>query len=151
MKPLSFHLDPIALPSFHTPRAAARERSAPNRVRAAPADYRVLMSIRVGTDNLPRVRRLLHQVLGAALDIYTAVIDTKTGQACLQLELARTSVPDAMSSIMRALPEAEFGPIRRAPQALAPRATRMRTSGSPPVERAESQPNARVTHQPFDA
>ncbi|AOJ70865.1 MULTISPECIES: hypothetical protein [Burkholderia] len=88
------------------------------------------MSIRVGTDNLTTVRRELHRVLGSALDLYTAVIDNKTGQACLELELASTRVQDAMSSIMRILPEAEFGKIRRSARDPASRAptARMRTS-----------------------
>ncbi|KGS06029.1 hypothetical protein [Burkholderia sp. ABCPW 111] len=130
MKPLRFHSDSIALPAFHASRATVHDRSAPIRPRTAQADYRVLMSIRVGTDNLTTVRRELHRVLGSALDIYTAVIDNKTGQACLELELASTRVQDAMSSIMRILPEAEFGKIRRSARDPASRAptARMRTS-----------------------
>ncbi|WP_226383389.1 hypothetical protein [Burkholderia mayonis] len=130
MKPLRFHSDSIALPSFAASKSTVHDRSVPIRPSTSKRDHRVLMSIRVGTENLTEVRRLLHRVLGPALDIYTAVIDNKTGQACLQLELAKACVSDAMSSIMRVLPAAEFGTIRRsarAPESRSP-ATRMRTT-----------------------
>ncbi|OMT83517.1 hypothetical protein [Burkholderia pseudomallei] len=129
MKPLRFHSEPIAAPSLHASHASVRDRTAPVRMRAERANPRVLMSIRVGAGNLPHVRRLLHQMLGAALDIYTAVIDNQTGQASLQLELASTSVSDAMTSIMRVLPEAEFGKIRLSPRAPSARAPRMPPRG----------------------
>ncbi|MDN7675035.1 hypothetical protein QZM22_21545 [Burkholderia oklahomensis] len=127
MKPLRLHSDSIALPSFHASRSTVRDRTVPIRPGTSKTDHRVLMSIRVRTANLTEVRRLLHRVLGPALDIYTAVIDNKTGQACLQLELARACVSDAMSSIMCVLPEAEFGTIRRSARPPASRAPTTRT------------------------
>jgi hypothetical protein len=79
----------------------------------------VLMMIRVATAELAAVRRALHQFLGPSLDIYTAVIDNKHGTASLQVELAAPRVGDAMTLIMSALPEAEFGAIRPSSRALA--------------------------------
>ncbi|CAN0622295.1 Sugar ABC transporter permease [Burkholderia multivorans] len=86
------------------------------------------MSIRVSTAQLIEARRTLHQALGPALHVYTAIIDNRTGRACLQLELSRARVSQAMSSIMRVLPEAEFGTIRRSAREPVPRtrAARMR-------------------------
>ncbi|MDN7874813.1 hypothetical protein [Burkholderia aenigmatica] len=80
--------------------------------RRYPADERVLLSIRVESDNLAVVRRLLHQAVGAALNFYTAAIDKRTGRACIELEVARSQASPAILSILRVLPAAEFGTIR---------------------------------------
>jgi hypothetical protein len=77
------------------------------------------MSIRVETGRLAALRKTLHQWLGASLDIYTAVIDNKSAQACLQVEIAASRIADVMSVVMRALPEAEFGTIRPSPRTAA--------------------------------
>ena len=77
------------------------------------------MTIRVATGELAAVRRILHQLLGPNLDIYTAVIDNKRGTSSLQVELAAWRVDDAMTLIMNALPEAEFGSIRPSLRTLA--------------------------------
>lgn len=58
------------------------------------------------------MRRTLHHVLGHDLDVYAAVIDKKRNCAALQLFLHARRVHQAMTLIMRALPEAEFGAIR---------------------------------------
>jgi hypothetical protein len=83
-------------------------------------DYHaVLMTIRVATGQLAAVRRVLHQLLGPNLGIYTSVIDNRLGSASLQVELAAWRVDDAMTLIMSALPEAEFGAIRPSLRTLA--------------------------------
>jgi hypothetical protein len=79
----------------------------------------VLMTIRVGTAELAKVRHALHQLLGPHLDIYTAVIDNKRDSAILQVELAAGRVAEAMTLIMSALPEAEFGSVRPSARTLA--------------------------------
>ncbi len=108
MKPLRTDSASIRFPLFRAPRPTVA--AAP---RKPAADYPVLLSIQVESDRLAEVRRALHREIGPALSLYTASIDNLTGRACLQLELARARVSTAMSSIMRLLPEAEFGPIRR--------------------------------------
>lgn len=80
--------------------------------RRCPADDLVLLSIRVESDNLAVVRRLLHQAVGAALNFYTAAIDKRTGRACIELEVARSQASPAIMEILRLLPAAEFGAIR---------------------------------------
>ncbi|KWU22822.1 hypothetical protein ABXK61_04650 [Burkholderia sola] len=72
----------------------------------------MLLSVRVESDNLAIVRRQLHQAVGAALNGYTATIDSRTGRACIELEVARSQASPAILSILRALPAAEFGTIR---------------------------------------
>ena len=72
----------------------------------------VLMLIRVATSRLTAARHALHQLLGPDFGIYIAVIDNRRGYASLQIELAAQRVEDAMTRIMHALPEAEFGTIR---------------------------------------
>ncbi|MGG1949057.1 sugar ABC transporter permease [Trinickia sp. NRRL B-1857] len=72
----------------------------------------VSMSIRIGSSELSTLRRTLHQVLGPELDVYTAVVDKKRDCATLQVILHAQRVHQAMTLIMGALPEAEFGPIR---------------------------------------
>jgi len=72
----------------------------------------VLLSIRVESDDLALVRRRLHQAVGAALNYYTAAIDSRTGRACIELEVARSLASPAILSILRLLPAAEFGTIR---------------------------------------
>nr|WP_245171521.1 hypothetical protein [Burkholderia sp. AcTa6-5] len=71
-----------------------------------------MLSVRVESDNLAIVRRQLHQAVGAALNGYTATIDSRTGRACIELEVARSQASPAILSILRALPAAEFGTIR---------------------------------------
>nr|WP_245170127.1 hypothetical protein [Burkholderia sp. CpTa8-5] len=71
-----------------------------------------MLSVRVESDNLAIVRRQLHQAVGAALNSYTATIDSRTGRACIELEVARSQASPAILSILRALPAAEFGTIR---------------------------------------
>ena len=80
--------------------------------RRLAADELVLLSIRVESDNLAAVRRRLHQAVGAALNFYTAAIDNRTGRACIELEVARSQASPAILSILRLLPDAEFGSIR---------------------------------------
>jgi len=77
------------------------------------AGFSVLMSIRLDSRELASLRRVLHKLLGPDLDIYAAVIDNKNGCAILQLKLAADRVAETMSMILRTLPEAEFGLIRR--------------------------------------
>ncbi|AZQ54559.1 hypothetical protein [Burkholderia cenocepacia] len=93
--------------------SAASLNLSPVRSRArSPADALVLLSIRVESDNLALVRRRLHQAVGAALNCYTAAIDSRTGRACIELEVARSQASPAILSILRVLPAAEFGTIR---------------------------------------
>ncbi|MBJ9590325.1 MULTISPECIES: hypothetical protein [Burkholderia] len=80
--------------------------------RTCPDDDLVLLSIRVESDNLAAVRRRLHRAVGAALNFYTAVIDRRTGRACIEFEVARSQASPAILSILRELPAAEFGTIR---------------------------------------
>lgn len=77
------------------------------------------MAIRVACSELAAVRRALHQILGPDLDIYTAVVDKKHDCASLQVVLDALHVDRAMSLIMSALPEAEFGYIRSSSPELA--------------------------------
>jgi len=128
MKPFTLDYDSTAMRSLRSVRAAAPGNDLSTRPRNDKRDHPVLMSIRISTAQLIDARRTLHQALGPNLHVYTAVIDNKTGRACLQLELSRARVSQAMSSIMRVLPEAEFGTIRRAAHEPMPRtrAVRMR-------------------------
>ncbi|WP_081072174.1 hypothetical protein [Burkholderia cepacia] len=95
-----------------TETAASRDLPPVRSRRRYPADERVLLSIRVESDNLAVVRGLLHQAVGAALNFYTAAIDNRTGRACIELEVARSQASPAILSILRLLPAAEFGTIR---------------------------------------
>jgi hypothetical protein len=72
----------------------------------------VSMSIRIASSELSALRRILHQVLGPDLDVYTAVIDNKRDCASLQVVLHARRVHQAMTLIMSTLPEAEFGHFR---------------------------------------
>jgi hypothetical protein len=106
----------FTIPPEHVLRSTTVGKGAPARTGVDETGHAVLMAIRVDTGQLADVRRVLQKLLGPNLDIYTAVIDNKNGRACLQLELAAERVPEAMSLIMRTLPEAEFGSIRRSPR-----------------------------------
>jgi len=120
MKPFTLDYDSTAQRSLRSLSAAAPDNDT-SRPRKDKGDHPVLMSIRVSTAQLIEARRTLHQVLGPDLHVYTAIIDNKTGRACLQLELSRACVSQAMLSIMRFLPEAEFGTIRRSAHEPMPR------------------------------
>ncbi|WP_240324619.1 hypothetical protein [Trinickia diaoshuihuensis] len=72
----------------------------------------VSMTIRIASSELSTVRRMLHQALGPRLDVYTAVIDKRRDCASLQVVLHARRVHEAMTLIMSALPEAEFGLFR---------------------------------------
>ncbi|AWV03357.1 hypothetical protein DM992_29290 [Burkholderia sp. JP2-270] len=95
-----------------TESAASRDLPAVRSRRRCPADDLVLLSIRVESDNLAVVRRLLHQAVGASLNFYTAAIDKRTGRASIELEVARSQASPAIMAILRLLPAAEFGTIR---------------------------------------
>ncbi|WP_321857741.1 hypothetical protein [Burkholderia cenocepacia] len=95
-----------------TDSAASRNLPPVRSRRRSSADALVLLSIRVESDNLAFVRRRLHQAVGAALNFYTAAIDSRTGRACIELEVARSHASPAILSILRVLPAAEFGTIR---------------------------------------
>ena len=95
-----------------TETAASRDLPPVRSRRRCAADGFVLLSIRVESDNLAAVRRLLHQAVGTALNFYTAAIDNRTGRACIELEVARSQASPAILSILRLLPAAEFGTIR---------------------------------------
>ncbi len=95
-----------------TESAASRAPSSVRSRRRCHTDERVLLSIRVESDDLAVVRRLLHEAVGTALNFYTAAIDTRTGCACIELEVARSQASPAILSILRILPAAEFGTIR---------------------------------------
>ncbi|MBR7994979.1 hypothetical protein KDX08_21265 [Burkholderia cenocepacia] len=72
----------------------------------------MLLSIRIEADDLALVRRRLHLAVGAALNLYTAALDHRTGCACIEFEVPRSQASPAILSILRALPAAEFGTIR---------------------------------------
>ncbi|MBN3745000.1 hypothetical protein G3N96_06045 [Burkholderia sp. Se-20373] len=95
-----------------TETAASRDLPPVRSRRRCSADEFVLLSIRVESDNLAVVRRLLHQAVGTALNVYTAAIDNRTGRACIELEVARSQASPAILSILRLFPAAEFGTIR---------------------------------------
>lgn len=95
------------------PRRSTQVRNDPGARGAEGKDTgRVSMSIRIASCELSTLRRTLHRVLGHDLDVYTAVIDKKRDCATLQLFLYAERVHQAMTLIMRALPEAEFGAVR---------------------------------------
>ncbi|HEV3430779.1 MAG TPA: sugar ABC transporter permease [Paraburkholderia sp.] len=73
----------------------------------------VQMVVRVATHHAQLARCLLHGLLGDALGIHTIDIDRRRELACLHVELERARVPDAMALLIRTLPGAEFGAIRR--------------------------------------
>ncbi|WP_321878528.1 hypothetical protein [Paraburkholderia bannensis] len=73
----------------------------------------VQMVVRVATQDAQLARCLLHGLLGAALGVHTIDIDNRSECACLHVELERARVPDAMALLIRTLPGAEFGSIRR--------------------------------------
>ncbi|MGU7783095.1 hypothetical protein [Burkholderia sp. PU8-34] len=113
MKSLRTESTSIHLPSVRRSRAAVSGQCVSLRPRTRDTNHLVLLSIQVESCNLAAARRALHQAAGPVLGIYTAEIDNRTGRACLQLELARSHLSRAMSSIMQLLPKAEFGAIRR--------------------------------------
>lgn len=81
--------------------------------RAAPRVITVQMIVRVATRDAQLARGVLHAMLGHALGIHTIDIDRRRELACLHVELERARVPEAMALLIRALPGAEFGSIRR--------------------------------------
>ncbi|WP_244108438.1 hypothetical protein [Burkholderia anthina] len=95
-----------------TETAARRDLPSVRSPRRCHADARVLLSIRVESNDLAVVRRRLHEAVGAALNLYTATLDRRTGRACIELEVARSQASPAILSILRILPAAEFGTIR---------------------------------------
>ncbi|PHP86571.1 hypothetical protein CFB52_018635 [Burkholderia sp. AU18528] len=98
--------------STRTECAASRGLPLARSRRRCAADPLVLLSIRVESDDLALVRRQLHQAVGAALNCYAASLDSRTGRACIELEVARSQASPAILSILRVLPAAEFGAIR---------------------------------------
>jgi hypothetical protein len=74
---------------------------------------RVQMIVRVATPDAQLARRLLHGMLGDALGVHTIDIDRRSELACLHVALERSRVPDAMALLIRTLPGAEFGAIKR--------------------------------------
>lgn len=89
----------------------------PRMARAQPATpvrhVTVQMVVRVATRDAQLARCLLHGLLGHALGVHTIDIDHRRDLACLHVELERARVPDAMALLIRTLPGAEFGAIRR--------------------------------------
>jgi hypothetical protein len=81
--------------------------------RTAPRLPNVQMIVRVATCDAQLARRVLHGMLGQALGVHTIDIDRRRELACLHVELERARVPDAMALLIRSLPGAEFGAIRR--------------------------------------
>ncbi len=73
----------------------------------------VQMAVRVATRDAQLARCLLHGLLGRALGVHTIDFDRSRDLACLHVELERARVPDAMALLIRTLPGAEFGTIRR--------------------------------------
>ncbi|WP_322093795.1 hypothetical protein [Paraburkholderia bannensis] len=89
------------------PRATLTKQNGPSR------HVTVQMVVRVATQDAQLARCLLHGLLGAALGVHTIDIDNRSECACLHVELERARVPDAMALLIRTLPGAEFGAIRR--------------------------------------
>jgi hypothetical protein len=93
---------------------AATLRIAPRAQPARPIHHvTVQLAVRVATRDAQLARCLLHGLLGHALGVHTIDIDRSRDLACLHVELERARVPEAMALLIRTLPGAEFGAIRR--------------------------------------
>lgn len=100
------------LPSSAAPLTIAPRQDALSR-RTAPRLATVQMIVRVATRDAQLARGVLHAMLGHALGIHTIDIDHRNELACLHVELERARVPEAMALLIRTLPGAEFGTVRR--------------------------------------
>ncbi|WP_310631161.1 hypothetical protein [Paraburkholderia sp.] len=104
---LPHHLASVSSFKPKAPRARIDQARATQRLSC------VRMIVRVATHDAQLARRLLHAMLGEAMGAYTIDIDRRSELACLHVELERKRVPEAMALLIRTLPGAEFGTIKR--------------------------------------
>ncbi|RXN88207.1 hypothetical protein C7R54_15010 [Achromobacter aloeverae] len=79
---------------------------------------RVCLTLRVPGLDTQAVRRAVHRALGDRIDVYTLAVDTRRAVTTLQLRVRRGALAALMDAVMAGLPEAEFGAIARAPDAV---------------------------------
>ncbi|WP_322042202.1 hypothetical protein [Paraburkholderia sp. J67] len=104
---------PNRFTASHTVTPRAPRPKTPAKRRAPSALATVQMTVRVATRDAQLARCLLHGLLGHTLGVHTIDIDRRRDLACLHVELEHARVPDVMALLIRSLPGAEFGAIRR--------------------------------------
>ncbi|RBL79116.1 hypothetical protein DDE05_60010 [Streptomyces cavourensis] len=74
----------------------------------------VSLTVRIDTLDALKVRLALHRELGERIGVYVLSVDHAHGQSVLQLHCTQDQVDALMHAVMCGLPQAEFGPLRRA-------------------------------------
>ncbi|CAB3819848.1 MULTISPECIES: hypothetical protein [Achromobacter] len=100
------------IPRQERSRSASFDRPAPSQAPHAPE--MVSLTVRIDTLDALKVRLALHRELGERIGVYVLSVDHAHGQSVLQLHCAQDQVDALMHAVMCGLPQAEFGPLRRA-------------------------------------